>query len=245
MKKLIIGNWKMNGNADKVALWAEFDPSSVAHKAEFVICPPAVYFTDLAIHLADEVAIGAQNCSAYEGEGAYTGEISASMLADIGCDYVILGHSERRQYFNEVDKIIQQKAENAIKSDLTAVICVGETLAEREAGKAESVVKEQILNAVPALSDAENTVIAYEPVWAIGTGKVASPDDVQTMHAFIRGLLKEKLDNGGQIRILYGGSVKSSNAGELFALKDIDGALVGGASLSQTEFLNIAKAIKE
>lgn len=235
----------MNGNADKVALWAEFDPSSVAHKAEFVICPPAVYFTDLAIHLDDDVAIGAQNCSAFDGEGAYTGEISAPMLADIGCDYVILGHSERRQYFNENDNIIRQKAENAIKSDLVAVICVGETLDEREAGQAENVVKTQILNAVPELSNPENTVIAYEPVWAIGTGKVASPQDVQTMHAFIRGLLKEKLDNGAQIRILYGGSVKSSNAGELFALNDVDGALVGGASLSQSEFLNIAKAIKE
>lgn len=234
----------MNGTAETIAEWADFDPILVEEKADLVICPPAVYFTDLAIHLNDTVAIGAQDCSIRPDDGAFTGEVSARMLSDIGCDYVILGHSERRQYNNETDDIIKTKAENTIKADLIAIICVGETLAEREAGKAEEVVKAQILNAVPSISTPDDTVIAYEPVWAIGTGKVASPEDVQAMHAFIRGLLKERLDNGASIRILYGGSVKPSNAGELLALPDVDGALVGGASLNQSDFLNIAKAVK-
>lgn len=244
MKKLIVGNWKMNGRADGIAEWTNFDPSDVTDKADLVICPPAVYFTDLAIHLSDDVAIGAQNCSLESNDGAFTGEVSAAMLADIGCDYVILGHSERRQYYGETDETVKTKASHAIKADLTTIICVGETLNQRESGQAELVVKEQILGSLPVEADAENTVIAYEPVWAIGTGKVASPDDVQKMHGFIRGLLKEKLDNRGSIRILYGGSVKASNAGELLALPDVDGALVGGASLNQTEFLNIAKSAK-
>jgi triosephosphate isomerase (TIM) len=244
MKKLIVGNWKMNGTAEHVAEWANFDPVLVLEKAELVICPSAVYFTDLAIHLSEDIAIGAQDCSIRTDDGAFTGEVSAKMLGDIGCDYVILGHSERRLYNNETNAIIHKKAENAINAHLTAIICVGETLNERENGKAQDIVKQQILEAVPSDSNDENTVIAYEPVWAIGTGKVASPEDVQTMHAFIRGLLKEKLDNGGAIRILYGGSVKASNAGELLALPDVDGALVGGASLDQTEFLNIAKSAR-
>jgi triosephosphate isomerase len=244
MKKLIVGNWKMNGRADQVAEWANFDPILVTEKVDLVICPPAVYFTDLAIHLNDDVGIGAQDCSARDEDGAFTGEISAKMLGDIGCDYVILGHSERRQYNGETNETVKSKATNAINAHLTAIICVGETLNQRENGEAESVVKSQILGSLPDQADEENTVIAYEPVWAIGTGKVASPADVQAMHAFIRGLLKEKLDNGGAIRILYGGSVKASNAGELLALPDVDGALVGGASLTQAEFLNIAKSAR-
>jgi triosephosphate isomerase len=243
MKKLIVGNWKLNGNADKIALWGEFDPSEVSETVEFVICPPAVYFTDLAIHLDDSIAIGAQDCSIRSDEGAFTGEISASMLADIGCDYVIVGHSERRQYNNDINQIINKKAENAVNADLIAIICVGETLAEREAGSAQSVVKTQILESIPSNADSENIVIAYEPVWAIGTGKVAETDDIQSMHHFIRGILKEKLDNGSAIRILYGGSVKASNAQSILSLADVDGALVGGASLSQIEFMNIAKAV--
>lgn len=244
MKQLIVGNWKMNGRADQIAEWTNFDPSAVTDKVDLAICPPAVYFTDLAIHLTDDVAIGAQDCSLRAEDGAYTGEVSAKMLSDIGCDYVILGHSERRQYNGETDEIVKSKAENAIKADLTAIICVGETLNQRENNEAECVVKTQILGSLPEGADAENTVIAYEPVWAIGTGKVASPADVQAMHGFIRGLLKEKLDNGGAIRILYGGSVKANNAGELLALPDVNGALVGGASLTQSEFLNIAKSAK-
>lgn len=246
-KKLIAGNWKMNGSRASIeallkalAEGLESDPGILSH-ADLAVFPPYVYLQDTKRLAPSGVRLGAQDC-AVVGEGAYTGDISVGMLADCGCDYVILGHSERRQYHEETDGQIAAKATMCYEKGLVAVICVGETEVQRAEGRHEKVVAEQLSRAIPASANSKNTVIAYEPVWAIGTGKTATPEDVKTMHSFIRGRLKEQLAEGGDLRIVYGGSVKPDNAQSLMTLPDVDGALVGGASLKADQFLAIAKA---
>lgn len=211
------------------------------NRADFCVSPPFVYIPLVQSMLPQGVSLGAQDCS-NQASGAYTGDISASMLRDIGCQYVILGHSERRQYHGETSELVAEKAAKAIQAGVKPIICVGETEAEREQGQADAVVIDQIRKSLPAGVTGENAVIAYEPVWAIGTGKIPTPEDVRAIHATIRECLKEKLDNPKTMRILYGGSVKPENAGQLLTIEYVDGALVGGASLKADQFLAIASA---
>ncbi len=244
MKKLIAGNWKMNGSAkDAEALITGIEESIAAapgilEKCDFAVCPPFIHIP-MVKDLASVVAIGSQDCAAKES-GAYTGEIAAPMLKDVGASYVILGHSERRQYHKETDAQVAEKAVAAHKAGLITMICVGETEGEREAGRQNDVVSMQLKDSIPAGATAANTVIAYEPVWAIGTGKTATPDDIRAMHGFIREKLRAALADGGDVRILYGGSVKPGNAAEIFAVPDVNGALIGGASLKIEDYMGIA-----
>lgn len=211
-------------------------------KADVLICPPFINMEGVQFECEEaEIAVGAQDCSDQDN-GAHTGEISASMLAEAQCEYVILGHSERRQFQQESDEYIASKAVKAHENELITIICVGESEAEREAGQQDDVVGKQLAASVPDCATAENTVIAYEPVWAIGTGKTASTDDIRAMHAFIRAQLQKRFEDGGKFRILYGGSVKPANASEIFAVPNVNGALVGGASLKADDFLEIIRA---
>ena len=247
MKKLIAGNWKMNGSvkdADTLTIGIE---EGIEHnpvlleRCDFVVCPPFVHIPMVRDRVS-VVSVGAQDCSDKKG-GAFTGDISPAMIHDLGAQYVILGHSERRQYHAETDDLIAAKTIAAHAHELITIICVGETDAEREAGRQNAVVGGQLDTILAASTIThKNTVIAYEPVWAIGTGKTATPADILAMHAFIRGKLTEKLADGGNIRILYGGSVKPANAAEIFAVPDVDGALIGGASLKVEDYLGIAAA---
>ncbi len=202
---------------------------------EFLVCPPYPYLVPVKAELTQAVALGAQDC-AMKDNGAHTGDVSAEMLKDISCSYVILGHSERRHDHQEQDGYIAAKAAQAHRAGLKTIICVGETEEQREQGIQEEVVGEQIRDSLPSHVTAENTVIAYEPVWAIGTGKTATPEDIATMHSFIRGQLEDK-----EIRILYGGSMKPGNAAEILAIPNVNGGLIGGASLKADDFLGIAK----
>jgi triosephosphate isomerase len=202
-----------------------------------VLCPPFVYLAAAAGILGDgPVLYGAQDCSDQDN-GAFTGDISATMLGQLGCKYVILGHSERRQYHCETDAEVKAKATKAIEKGLKVIICVGETLGQREAGQTMDVIKTQLKGAIPETATVQNTVIAYEPVWAIGTGLVASVDQIAEVHGEIR---KNTLDLGDGLRVIYGGSVKPDNAQDILSLDDVDGALVGGASLKGKDFLEIA-----
>ncbi len=243
-RKLIAGNWKMNGlHADGVALAAGIAEKLKAAGVvsfDLLICPPATLIWPVsAVVKGCGVAVGGQDCHP-KTSGAHTGDISPSMLVDAGCSYVIVGHSERRQDHKEPDALIAAKAAAAHAAGLTAIICVGETLAQREAGQAGAVVASQLSGSIPAGSTAANTVVAYEPVWAIGTGRNATPADVAEIHAAIRADLIKRIPGGSCVRILYGGSVKQSNAGDLMAVPDVDGALVGGASLKVDDFWGIA-----
>ena len=215
--------------------------SALLEKNDFLVCPPYHHLVPVQGELSMAVSLGAQDCSPFDN-GAYTGDISATMLKDINCSYVILGHSERRQYYVESNMLIKQKASMANAQGLTTIICVGETEEEREAGQEQEVVATQMLESLPESATAENTVIAYEPVWAIGTGKTATVEDIAAMHDFIRAKLAEKLENADKVRILYGGSVKPANASEIFAVNNVNGALIGGASLKPEDFIGIAKA---
>ncbi len=229
-RKLIAGNWKMNGS---VAALAEIDAIADAANAlavDVAICPP---FPLIASASGRGIAIGAQDCHA-KPAGAHTGCVSAAMLAEAGAVYCIVGHSERRADNGETDGDVRAKAEAAIAAGMTAIICVGETLAERDAGEAVAVVKRQLRGSLPGMLD--KTVVAYEPVWAIGTGRTPSGEDVAEIHAEIRALV------GNDVRILYGGSVKASNAAELLHISNVDGALVGGASLTAADFVPIVAA---
>ncbi len=246
-KPLVAGNWKMHGSrADNAALVRSLlDRLPAQGAAEVLVCPPFVYLLESGRLLKDsDVALGAQSLCA-EAQGAFTGEISGTMLRDVGCRYVLVGHSERRQVYGEHDQLVARKFVAAQASGLVPVLCVGETLEEREGGRTTEVVSTQ-LDAVLAVSGAAafgEAVIAYEPVWAIGTGRNATPEQAQEVHAMIRGrvaALDAKI--GASVRILYGGSVKASNARELFAMADIDGGLVGGASLNADEFAQICVA---
>jgi triosephosphate isomerase len=249
-RKIVAGNWKMNldrGQARALAA-AVAARRGEAAAAELVLCPPALYVetvgTALAAAAAD-VGLGGQNAHDKAG-GAFTGEVAPAMLVDLGCRYVILGHSERRTLFGETDAFVNAKAKAALAAGLTPIVCVGETLQEREAGRTAAVVTTQVKGSLAGLGpqDLEKIVVAYEPVWAIGTGKVATPEQAQEVHALIRRLLAELASPtvAARVRIQYGGSVKPDNAAELAAQPDIDGALVGGASLKADDFLGIAKA---
>ncbi len=218
------------------------DDTNIQQACDILVCPPSLYLSSAKdICVEHNIAIGAQDCSPHES-GAYTGDISADMVKDCGGTFVIVGHSERRQYHNETDSLIAQKAEAAHRAGLTAIICVGETEEEREGEQQEDVVYTQLKNAIPKSANAQNTVIAYEPVWAIGTGKTASAEDVAKMHSFIREKLKERLAQSENIRILYGGSMKPENAKDLLSTPNVDGGLIGGASLKADQFIAIGRA---
>jgi triosephosphate isomerase len=247
-RKLIAGNWKMNTNhAGAVALARGITERAAEFGSlDLLVCPPSVYLAALnEVVSGTPVALGAQNVY-HEPDGAFTGEISTAMLRDVGCRYVILGHSERRHILAETDELVNKKTLAALAAGLVPIVCVGELLAEREAGQTAAVIHRQFsgsLADVPA-EKIEDVVIAYEPVWAIGTGKVATPAQAEEVHADLRRLLSERYNGrlAQSVRILYGGSVKPSNAGELLSQPNIDGALVGGASLKVDDFLGIAAA---
>jgi triosephosphate isomerase len=242
-RPLVAGNWKMNGLKASLGELAAIGQGAgeVWRKADLLICPPAtLVFPAVAAMIGSKVAIGAQDCHAATS-GAHTGDISAEMLADAGATAIIVGHSERRADHHETDDVVRAKALAAWRAGLIAIVCVGETRAERDAGKALEVVGRQLAGSVPDGATAANLVVAYEPVWAIGTGLTPTPKDVEEVHGFIRQKLTERLSGeGAAVRILYGGSVKPSNAAELMAVPQVNGALVGGASLKAADFLAIA-----
>jgi triosephosphate isomerase len=244
IRPLIAGNWKMNGLK---ASTAEFEAmlagaAGVAAKADLLVCPPATLiaaFVDKA-RGAKNLTIGAQDCHP-KASGAHTGDISAEMLADAGASAIIVGHSERRADHGEGDVLVRQKAEAAWRAGLTAIVCIGETQAQRDAGQTLDVCCGQLGNSLPDKATSGNLVVAYEPVWAIGTGLTPTIEDVEQIHKFIRELLTTRFNaDGGKMRILYGGSVKPSNARELMAVANVNGALIGGASLKASDFLAIA-----
>ena len=250
-KKLIAGNWKMHGTK----AWAQELARGVAQGVtkgvgdysglDFLVCPSFPLIYPVADVLSDSpVLLGAQDCHPAE-QGAHTGDTSPVTLADAGVTHVIVGHSERRVDHAETDSMVQGKAQSVLANGMVAVICIGETEDEQMNGQTETILRGQILGSVPDNATADTVVIAYEPVWAIGTGKTPIANDVQNTHAFIRSVLAEKLGSevAGAMKILYGGSVKPANAGELLTLPDVDGALVGGASLKADDFLGIADAI--
>lgn len=248
MKKLIAGNWKMNGSADGArSLIAGIvnkmheNPSDYEN-CDLLVCPPFIHISAVKHSLTGLYTMnyGAQDCSSREN-GAFTGDISAEMLSDYGCAYVILGHSERRQYHGESSEDVAAKATLAHEQRLITIICVGEQESERDAGNHEDIVAEQLAASIPEGATSDNTVIAYEPVWAIGTGKTASPSDVEAMHAHIRDVIQDKIQDADSVRILYGGSMKPDNAAELLATANVDGGLIGGASLKADDFLAIAR----
>lgn len=247
-RPVIAGNWKMNClRADGFALAEAVAAQAGQVDCDLVICPPATLLH--SVHeLVGETALGlgAQDCH-YKDSGAFTGNISPTMIKDAGCSYVILGHSERREYHGETDADVQAKAKAAQQEGLVAIICVGETETQRDAGDTMTVISEQIKGSIPADSTFENTVIAYEPVWAIGTGRTASPEEAQEVHQHIRKELASALgeDFAAATRILYGGSMKPGNASDLLAQADIDGGLIGGASLNSADFLAIANAVSK
>jgi triosephosphate isomerase len=245
-RKLIAGNWKMNGSlAANEALLSELKAEIGQPACTVAVCVPAPYFAQCKSALAGTaLAWGGQDVSAHES-GAYTGEVSGAMLAEFFCGYVIVGHSERRTYYGESDELVAQKTLRAIKSGLTPIVCVGESLEQREAGRTDAVVAAQI-DAVLAALDAADTlkiVLAYEPVWAIGTGKTATPQMAQEVHAMLRARLAAKSPAAAEtVQILYGGSMKPDNAQALLSMPDIDGGLIGGASLKAADFLAIVRA---
>lgn len=241
-RKLVVGNWKMNGN---LAQLSEVSAISEAARntsgVDVAICPPVILIAS-AVARSGGLPIGAQDVHQNES-GAHTGNVSAPMLKEAGARLAIVGHSERRTDHRESDEIVRAKAEAALAQGFQTIVCVGESEAEREAGRAVEVVTAQLRGSLPEQWSDGELVIAYEPIWAIGTGKVATPQDVAEMHAAIRKHLVDTYDErGGRIRILYGGSVKASNAAELFAVPDVDGALVGGASLTAAQFVPIIEA---
>ena len=248
VRPLVAGNWKMNGLSGSLA---EIDAMRQAADAgesglaELLVCPPATLLAQAAWRIkGGELSLGAQDCHPV-ASGAFTGDISAPMLKDAGATYVILGHSERRTLHHETDALVRAKVEAALSAGLVPIVCVGETKTERELGDAMAVVPRQLLGSLPPGDAPETLVVAYEPIWAIGTGLTPTPADVAEMHQVIRTLLAEMYGAQGlRMRILYGGSVKPSNCGELLTLDNVDGALVGGASLRATEFLAIAAAYR-
>lgn len=241
---LVAGNWKMNGGLSSMEEFGRMiarAPEARTRGVELVVCPPAVLIAKFADRAAvSSIGIGGQDCHP-EASGAHTGDISAEMLADVGASHVIVGHSERRADHHETDELVARKARAAQRAGLTAIVCVGETEAERDAGEAEAVVTRQIEGSLPQDLDPGRLVVAYEPVWAIGTGRTPSADDIAAMHAHIRRLLEARYP-GTRVPILYGGSVKPSNAAEILRVENVDGALVGGASLKADDFLAIALA---
>ena len=243
-RALIAGNWKMNmlrseGEALAAALASGFSASA---KMDMLVCPPATLIAPVADTLSGSgIFLGGQDCHMNKS-GAHTGDIAAAMIKDLGADYVIVGHSERRADHGESDGAVKSKAAAALAVGLAPIICVGETEAQRDAGKAEAVVGNQIRGSVPEGASEDTVVIAYEPVWAIGTGRTPTIDDIAAMHARMRMVAADMLGGARKVRLIYGGSVKPGNAKEILALEDVDGALVGGASLKPEDFLAIAEA---
>jgi triosephosphate isomerase len=246
VRPFVAGNWKMNGLAaslDELDKMRRAADAGEAGKAELAVCPPATLLAQAASRArGGALRLGAQDCHT-QISGAFTGDLSAAMLRDAGAAYVIVGHSERRTLHGENDALVRAKAEAALAAGLTAIVCVGETKPERDAGRAVEVVSGQLRGSLPAAATQASVVVAYEPVWAIGTGLTPTPADVADMHRAIRDLLLALCgEPGGKMRILYGGSVKPANARELLDLANVDGALVGGASLKASDFLAIAAA---
>lgn len=246
MKKLIAGNWKMNGSlaANQALLQALATGLPAQPACAVAVCVPAPYLAQCQTLLGNVsgVDLGAQDVSS-QLSGAFTGEVSAAMLKEFGCRYVIVGHSERRQYHAESDERVAQKAQQALAAGITPIVCVGETLAEREAGKTEAVVKRQLAAVIHLNGHCiSEIVVAYEPVWAIGSGKTATPAEAQAVHAVLRAQLKAASDKSDRVKILYGGSMNAANAATLLAQADIDGGLIGGASLNAPDFLAIIQA---
>lgn len=242
-RKLVVGNWKMHGSRAANAELLSALMAARPFAADVAVCVPGVFLSEVAATLAaSELRWGAQDVSAHE-QGAYTGEISAAMLHELGCRYTLVGHSERRAYHAESDQLVAQKAQAALGKGVTPIVCVGETLAERDAGQTEAVVKRQLSAVIHQLAHcAAEMVVAYEPVWAIGTGRTASPEQAQAVHAVLRAQLQAATGRADTMKILYGGSVKADNAATLFAQPDIDGGLIGGASLKAADFIAICRA---
>ena len=242
-RKLVVGNWKMHGSR---AANAELLTALLASRpfvSDVAVCAPFVFMGDVAAALAgSDIRWGAQDVSAHD-QGAFTGEVSAAMLAECGCRYAIVGHSERRALHGENDELVAAKAQAALARGVTPIVCVGETLAERDAGQTETVVKRQLSVVIHQLAHcAAEIVVAYEPVWAIGTGRTAAPEQAQAVHHVLRAQLHAATGRGDAMKILYGGSVKADNAATLFAQPDIDGGLIGGASLKAADFIAICRA---
>jgi len=247
-KKIIAGNWKMNNdiNESQSLISGIINGLGNDDKCDVIVCPPFTSLNDVNSLIKDtHIKLGAQNMF-YEDSGAYTGEISASMLKAVGCEFVILGHSERRTIFGETDEIINKKIKKAIKSKLNVIFCIGETLSQREEGTTYEVIRHQIIKGLQDVTrqNLKNVIIAYEPIWAIGTGKTATPEQAQEVHSFIRNLIKENYreESAEEIIIQYGGSVKPDNSTALLSQPDIDGALIGGACLKADSFLRIIAA---
>jgi triosephosphate isomerase len=242
-RKLVVGNWKMHGsraaNEPLLAALAQARP----YGCDVAVCAPFPYIAEVALAFAGgDMRWGAQDCSVHE-QGAYTGEVAAAMLAEFGCRYVIVGHSERRQYHHESDSLVADTAKAALAKGVTPIVCVGESLAQRDAGETDAVVKRQLSVVIHALAHcAGEIVVAYEPVWAIGTGRTATPEQAQAVHALLRAQLHAATPHADRMKILYGGSVKADNAAALFAQPDIDGGLIGGASLKADDFIAICRA---
>lgn len=247
MKKLVVGNWKMHAsrafNADLIQGLLDADLTATAPRADVVVCPPFVYVGEVAkLVQGSSITVGTQDI-AVQVQGAFTGEVSAPMAVELGASYAIVGHSERRAYHAETDAVVAQKAQTALAHGLTPIVCIGETLAEREASQTEAVVTRQLQAVIDMLgADVSRVVVAYEPVWAIGTGKTASPAQAQAVHAGLRAQLHAAGVDAARVPLLYGGSVKPDNAVELFSQPDIDGGLIGGAALKAADFAAIARA---
>ena len=244
MKKLAAGNWKMNGARASLAEVAALLAAHPAPACEMLLCPPATLIAQMAdAARGSALLVGAQDCHA-KPQGAHTGDISVAMLKDAGATHVILGHSERRTDRGETDELVRAKAEAAVDAGLVAIVCIGETEAEHDAGKTLAVIGSQIDGSIPGGATAANLVVAYEPVWAIGTGRTPTLAEIAEVHSFLRGRLRGLIgDEAEGVRILYGGSVKPSNAGDIFAVPHVDGALVGGASLKAADFGAIVDAL--
>lgn len=246
MKQLIAGNWKMNGNlAANDALVRAIALGMKEAACSVAVCVPAPYLAQVQmLRAGSQLELGAQDVSQHE-QGAYTGEVSAPMLKEFGVRYAIVGHSERRQYHGETDAVVAEKAKVALAAGITPIVCVGETLAEREAGKTEEVVKRQMAAVIHTNGHCiSEIVVAYEPVWAIGTGRTATPEQAQQVHALLRAQLKAATEHADRVRILYGGSMNAGNAASLLAQPDINGGLIGGASLKAPDFLQIIAAAR-
>ena len=241
-RPLIAGNWKMNGRrADGLALAEAIRAGAVSLAAELLLCPPATLIAQVAEKIKGSgIALGGQDCH-WAASGAHTGDIAAPMLVDLGCRYVIVGHSERRHGHGETDALVRAKAEAALAAGLIAIVCLGETEAERDRGEAEKVVARQLDGSLPKGTSPDRVVIAYEPVWAIGTGRTPSNADIEAIHGALRRDLAAHFPEADRFRLLYGGSVKPNNCEDILALANVDGALVGGASLKELDFLTIAR----
>ena len=241
-KFLIAGNWKMNGMFDSISEVCKIDQHSQELNCDLALCLPSTIINKAYENISNgKLIIGAQNCH-HEENGAFTGDVSAEMLRNAGAKVIIVGHSERRQNYFENNELINKKATSVINSGLQVIICIGETEEEKNKGQTNDIVCSQLRNSIPIIANGENTVIAYEPIWAIGTGRIPSLEEIQSVHSRLRLLISEikGAEIANKMRILYGGSVKPNNAKNIFALEDVDGALVGGASLKSEDFLGIA-----